>query len=136
MGKSMNKRNKNYGFTIIEVMTVIVIIAILAAILVPNFNKYIVDSKKVDVKSIAREFVMAVETGEISDKVDFSDSDSIESIQKNGGEKLNVINKYINNLDELAKISNLTIGDAKKIVNDGRDFEVDSEGNFLRVIDN
>lgn len=136
MRKSRNKGKEKYGFTIIEIMTVIGIIAILAAILVPNFNKYIVDSKKVDVKSIAREFVMAVETGEISDKVDFSDNDSVESIQKNGGEKLKVIEKYINNLDELAKISNLTIGDAKKIVNDGKDFEIDSKGNFLKVIDN
>jgi type IV pilus assembly protein PilA len=129
------KKKKKYGFTIIEIITVLVVIGILAGILVPNFNKYIVDSKKVEVKSIIREFVMAVETAEISDKIKFSNSDSVASILSEGGEKAKSINKYISNSDDLNRINNLNIEDAKKIANYEKDFEIDKKGNFLRIIE-
>lgn len=136
MNNDYNKRKKKkYGFTIIEIITVIAVIGILAGILVPNFNKYIVDSKKVEVKSIIREFVMAVETAEISDKIKFSNNDSIKDIRNENGEKAKAINKYISNLEDLSKINNLTIEDAKKIANYEQDFEVDKKGNFLRIIE-
>ncbi|MCR1950549.1 type II secretion system protein [Clostridium sp. DSM 100503] len=133
MEGNMNRKRKG-KFTIFDLIAVVVIIGILVAILVPSFKKYSIDSKKAEVKSIMREFVLAVETTEISDKVEFSNTDSIKTIEANNKEKLDSINKYINNPEDLNKIKDLTIEEANQIINNELDFEINKDGQFLRVI--
>ncbi|WP_195429927.1 type II secretion system protein [Clostridium sp. D46t1_190503_E9] len=133
MEGNMNRKRKG-KFTIFDLIAVVVIIGILVAILVPSFKKYSIDSKKAEVKSIMREFVLAVETTEISDKVEFSNTDSIKTIEANNNEKLDSINKYINNPEDLNKIKDLTIEEANQIINNELDFEINKDGQFLRVI--
>ena len=58
----MNLRKKKKGFTLIELMAVIAIIAILAAVLVPTVTGYIERSKKTAVITQTRNVVSAVET--------------------------------------------------------------------------
>ena len=55
----LNKKKK--GFTLIELMAVIAIVAILAAVLVPTVNGYITRAKKTGVITQARSVVNAVE---------------------------------------------------------------------------
>ena len=58
----MNLRKKKKGFTLIELMAVIAIIAILAAVLVPTVTGYIERSKKTAIITQVRNVVSAIET--------------------------------------------------------------------------
>lgn len=57
----MNLKKKKKGFTLIELMAVIAIVAILAAVLVPTVNGYITRSKKTAILTQVRTAVNAVE---------------------------------------------------------------------------
>ena len=52
---------KKHGFTLIELMIVIVVIGVLAAIAVPNFVRMIVNAKEAGVKSNSHTVQMAAE---------------------------------------------------------------------------
>lgn len=58
----MNLRKKKKGFTLIELMAVIAIIAILAAVLVPTVTGYINRSKKTAIITECRTVMNAIET--------------------------------------------------------------------------
>lgn len=49
-------------------------------------------------------------------------------------EKISSINKYIKDLEGLNKIKELTIEEANQIISNELDFEVNKEGEFLRVV--
>lgn len=133
MSSNINRREKS-KFTIFDLIAVAAIIGVLVIILVPSFKKYSIDSKKVEVKSIIREFILAVETAEISDKIEFANTDSIKSMEAGSREKIYSINKYIKDLEGLNKIKELTIEEANQIISNELDFEVNKEGEFLRVV--
>lgn len=62
----MNLMKKKKGFTLIELMAVIAIIAILAAVLVPTVTGYINRSKKTAIITQCRSVVTAMETSNIT----------------------------------------------------------------------
>lgn len=128
------KKYKKYNFTIIEITTLIVLIIALMAILIPNFKKYSVDTKKVEVKSAIQDFIMAVEIAKIKDDIEILDSESIKSMEDNNDKILGIIKNYIDDSKKIEKIKYLKIEEAKEIINNSTDFEIDKEGNFLRII--
>lgn len=128
------KKYKKYNFTIIEMITLIVLIIALMAILIPNFKKYSVDTKKAEVKSIIQDFIMAVEIAKVKDNIEVLDSDSIKSMEDNSDKNLSVIKNYIDDSKKIEKIKYLKIEEAKQIITYSADFEIDKEGNFLRII--
>lgn len=134
MAKYSNKKKKKYKLTIIEITTLIVLIIALIAILTPNFKKYLVDTKKVEVKSAIQDFIMAVEIAKIKDDIEILDSDSIKSMEDNNDKILGIIKNYIDDSKKIEKIKYLKIEEAKEIINNSTDFEIDKEGNFLRII--
>ena len=139
MDKYSNKKKKKYKkykFTIIEMITLIVLIIALMAILIPNFKKYSVDTKKVEVKSTIQDFIMAVEIAKVKDNIEVLDSDSIKSMEDNSDKNLSVIKNYIDDSKKIEKIKYLKIEEAKQIITDSADFEIDKEGNFLKIINN
>jgi prepilin-type N-terminal cleavage/methylation domain-containing protein len=62
LGASEGAGKKRAGFTLVEVIVVLVILAILAAIAIPALTGYIDKAKQAEIKSRAREFVVARQT--------------------------------------------------------------------------
>lgn len=46
------KRKFNAGFTLIEVLVTVTVIAIIAAIAIPSYNQYIIKARRVDARSV------------------------------------------------------------------------------------
>ncbi len=57
-----NKQIKQQGFTLIELMIVVAIVAILAAISLPSYNDYIVKSNRADAKVALMKFAQMQES--------------------------------------------------------------------------
>lgn len=73
-------KNKKSGFTLIELMAVIAIIAILMAVMVPNINGYITRSKKTVVITQVRNSYNAIETYNATAQSSISNSEKVSSL--------------------------------------------------------
>ena len=76
----LNKKKK--GFTLIELMAVIAIVAILAAVLVPTVNGYITRAKKMAVINQARTIVNAVESYNITSSAKIDESTELGTVDE------------------------------------------------------
>lgn len=128
----MNSKSKRDKIIRIRKIIIIVMIIILSAILTNSYISYIKESKKIEVKKSVREYLLAVEAAKVSDNIEFNEKETIIDIKVNGGDKLDTIKKYIN-IDNLNNIEALTIEDANKIVNNNEDFDINKEGQFLKI---
>ena len=128
----MNSKNKRDKIKRIRKIIITVMIIILSAILTNSYISYRKESKKIEVKKLVREYLLAVEAAKVSDNVEFDEKETIVDIKVNGGEKLDSIKKYIN-IDSLNNIESLTIEDANRIVNNEEDFDINREGQFLKM---
>lgn len=75
-----SKKKKKKGFTLIELVAVLAIIAILSAAFVPKFSNYITEAKKVTVLNEAKNIVTAYES--VSHKIDTAESATTVTILK------------------------------------------------------
>lgn len=133
MVKLIRKGKKKKGFTLIELVAVVAIIGILAALLVPKIAGYIEDAKKTKVVDQARQVYMAVQTHNTkADSILPLESTTVtEALEKEG------VYKYMGltatgtagsagstfpNLN-----GNLHISECKKIV-EGAKFFIDDDG--------
>lgn len=128
----MNSKSKRDKIIRIRKIIITVMIIILSAILINSYISYRKESKKIEVKKSVREYLLAVEAAKVSGNIEFNEKETIIDIKVNGGEKLDTIKKYIN-IDNLNNIEALTIEDANKIVNNNEDFDINKEGQFLKI---
>lgn len=128
----MNSKSKKDKIIRIRKVIITVMIIILSAILTNSYINYRKESKKIEVKKSVRDYLLAVEAAKVSDNIEFNEKETIVDIKVNGGQKLDTIKKYIN-IDNLNNIESLTIEDANKIVNNNEDFDVNREGQFLKM---
>ena len=81
--KTLNPKKKKKGFTLIELVAVLAIIAILSTAFIPKFGKYITEAKKVAVLNEAKTVVAAYESARY--KIDTSeDNTNISSLISDG----------------------------------------------------
>ncbi|MDO5779126.1 MAG: type II secretion system protein [Clostridium sp.] len=80
--KTLKPKKKKKGFTLIELVAVLAIIAILSAAFVPKFGKYITEAKKVAVLNEAKTVVTAYESARY--KLNDNESITISALTKDG----------------------------------------------------
>ncbi len=111
----LNKKKK--GFTLIELMAVIAIVAILAAVLVPTVSGYIDRSKKTALITQIRSVVNAVEVYDSTASVSVGDV-SIKNLLP-GGNQTAFINQDLLKVDDVTKLNeSLTVEQLKTINSD------------------
>ncbi|WP_288478734.1 type II secretion system protein [uncultured Clostridium sp.] len=123
--RNLIKSKKKKGFTLIEMVAVVAIIGILAAILIPKITGYMDEAKKTVIVNQARQVVQAVEGAKLKGEPnsDFANK-----------EVVNITNEVYKALLDGADISKL--GSTMKyeaclaIVNEKADFTMDPDGNF------
>ena len=129
--------NKKKAFTLIELMSVIEIIAILAAVLVPSIVGYINRSKKIVVIDQCKLLHRVIELREVEEEYSFNDNEErIEDLFKVDGSFYNydLITK-----DELNKALEVKLEDElTSIATDSfekviKNLEIDSTGKFIKL---
>lgn len=128
----MKAKSKRLRIKRIRITLLVIISVILGSTLFITYNNYKKMTKKIEVKETIREFILTVNAVEINDLIEFQDTDTINNIKSENGEKLKAIAKY-KNIDNFNKIELLTLEEARKILKDEVDFEINKDGEFLNI---
>ncbi len=105
----MTNKNKKNGFTLIELVVVIAIIAVLAAAFTPKLSGYIEEARKVGVLDQAKRVLTAYESINLKTNT-LTDDPTIDSVLENSGGLLTK--------DEITKIPlTFTISQCRNLLN-------------------
>ncbi len=148
--KRLIKNKKKKGFTLIEMVAVVAIIGILAAILVPKITGYMKEAKKTGVIDQARKVSQAYETAKMKDKLAKDDNGKItetpETIKVatiSNETMLSLLDMETSELsEELKKVIGVTKDNNSVVATDitvqdciditkGAEFEVTSDGKLI-----
>ena len=121
----LKRKDKNYGFTLVELVAVMAIIAILAAAFIPRFGNYLTEAKKVGILNEAKSIVTAYES--IRHKSGF-DTDSIGSDFEGDNLPLEA--------GTLTKLSSATVEQCKLIIDtESNNFTFNDDGTSIIIND-
>lgn len=84
MFKLLNKKKNNKGFTLVELVIVVAILAILVGILAPQYTKYVERSRKAADSSNLEELVKGVKVAAADGKYDVAPAKFTITIDKDG----------------------------------------------------
>lgn len=119
--KKSNKLKKK-GFTLIELVAVLAIIAILSATFVPKFTNYITEAKKVAILNKAKSVVTAYEA--VSHKISTDESDTKISTL------INLSNSPLDDNTLLTTLGDISVSECKDILESNGNFTIKSNGNL------
>lgn len=121
----LKRKDKNDGFTLVELVAVMAIIAILAAAFIPRFGNYLTEAKKVGILNEAKSIVTAYES--IRHKSGF-DTDSIGSDFEGDNLPLEA--------GTLTKLSSSTVEQCKLIIDtESNNFTFNDDGTSIIIND-
>ena len=121
----LKRKDKNDGFTLVELVAVMAIIAILAAAFIPRFGNYLTEAKKVGILNEAKSIVTAYES--ITHKSGF-DTDSIGSDFEGDNLPLEA--------GTLTKLSSATVEQCKLIIDtESNNFTFNDDGTSIIIND-
>lgn len=119
----LKRKDKNDGFTLVELVAVMAIIAILAAAFIPRFGNYLTEAKKVGILNEAKSIVTAYES--IRHKSGF-DTDSIGSDFEGDNLPLEA--------GTLTKLSSATVEQCKLIIDtESNNFTFNDDGTSIII---
>ena len=123
--KNVKSKKKKKGFTLIELVAVLAIIAILSTALIPKFDKYITEAKKVAVLNEAKTVVAAYE----SSKVRINSNETSTSIK-------NLVDKNYLDSDSIKKIPpSFSVEQCKQLMDtEKHTFDIDSTSGYATNI--
>ena len=87
MFKLLNKKKNNKGFTLVELVIVIAILAILVGLLAPQYTKYIEKSRKSADASNMDEIIKAIEVHYVEQGVNSTGADTTVTVTMNSDKK-------------------------------------------------
>lgn len=121
----LKRKDKNDGFTLVELVAVMAIIAILAAAFIPRFGNYLTEAKKVGILNEAKSIVTAYES--VKHKSGF-DTDSIGSDFEGDNLPLEA--------GTLTKLSSATVEQCKLIIDtESNNFTFNDDGTSIIIND-
>ena len=124
------KRIKRRGFTLVELLAVMSIMAILSTIMVPKILGYIKDAKKVSALEEVRQVVLAVDTHNINaistDLIGDDDKYSNIKVKMEGNEYVDF--NYVKSIPDT-----LSFGHMKKIINKKEGYELSEDKIILKT---
>ena len=119
--KKSNELRKK-GFTLIELVAVLAIIAILSATFVPKFTNYITEAKKVNILNKAKSVVTAYEA--VSHKISTDENDTKISTL------INLSNSPLDDNTLLTTLGDISVSECKDILESNGNFTIKSNGNL------
>ena len=131
--KKKNTMVKKKGFTLVELVAVVAIIGILAAILVPKVTSYMNEAKKVKVLDQARKVITAIESYDMKNDTNTRKDKASTTITKLLTENAS-ISAFVDG--ETTKLGSATVQNVYDIVENKADFKIDSTGAFNGMVVN
>lgn len=129
--------NKKRGFTLIELMAVITIIAILSAVLIPTISGYITRSKKSVVINQCKRLYKVIELREVEEQFTFKNNEK--QVKDIFEENASFYNYDLIKKDDFNKILNVRLENELVTIATGnleeilKKIEIDELGNFKNL---